>query len=563
MEDEKVPIISNEELARMLYHDEAEIKDAVRVMDNLDRADGTDGTNSPAGGRNIITECEDFLAEFLALPRGAHFVLSLFAAATHCYQSFDQFPYLALISPTRGCGKTRVTEVLAGIAKDTHLTADITPAALFRLIETQRPTLVIDEAEILSGKGEKAEALRALLNSSNRADTVVYRCDGKNHDLKPFHPYSPKIVAAIRVCPEALRDRSIILWMQKRLPSQKIARYIARKVKPRAADLGSRLATLVKTSVKNIVSHYDRLDLEFLPDRDAENWMPLFAVAHALAPSRIGELTESAKALTGVKVERDTDDSPSIRLLADADAVWPRDKEQPDTPAKAVFASDALASLLAVEDGPWATDYKLDSRRLSKMLAGFEINKRNVRIDGRVSKGFLREELERALDRYGIPHNAENRLHELQPAIHAGPEHFSDRLQEGSVADAKIGYKPHKHCSVADVADNPPPDGGEQKAGGNRGAFCVLCGRASAECAAAPCELRAAMPASEEAITTDPLLALAITACRKAGGVSVTTIMATGMSRSLAIRAIDMMEEMGLVGPATGNGPRPFMGGEA
>ncbi len=59
----------------------------------------------------------------------------------------------------------------------------------------------------------------------------------------------------------------------------------------------------------------------------------------------------------------------------------------------------------------------------------------------------------------------------------------------------------------------------------------------------------------------DYLFKAAVSVARKAGAVSVSNIMtALLVSRAEAIRFIDHMEELGLVGPANGCEPRPFRG---
>src|SRR5215471_16135106 len=63
----------------------------------------------------------------------------------------ETFPYLALLSPEKGCGKTRTTEVLEQIIADPVRAVCISEAALFRLVEERQPTLILDEAEGLTG----------------------------------------------------------------------------------------------------------------------------------------------------------------------------------------------------------------------------------------------------------------------------------------------------------------------------------------------------------------------------------------------------------------------------
>jgi hypothetical protein len=179
---------------------------------------------------NVLRDVEDFFRRFLVLPSDIPLVLGLYALATYCFETFEQFPYLVVTSPVKGCGKTRLTEVFEQVAATVVRTVGISVAALFRLIQKMKPTLIIDEAESLAGKSERAQELGAILNSGNRKNTVVPRCTGKNHELAMFSIYCPKMVCAIRDVSEPTKDRAIVLVMQKKLSSQHIERFIGRNV---------------------------------------------------------------------------------------------------------------------------------------------------------------------------------------------------------------------------------------------------------------------------------------------------------------------------------------------
>lgn len=65
----------------------------------------------------LLRDTEKFIARFVILPKGALLPLALWAVATHLFSIFDCFPYLAVVSPARRCGKTRLLEVLGLCAR--------------------------------------------------------------------------------------------------------------------------------------------------------------------------------------------------------------------------------------------------------------------------------------------------------------------------------------------------------------------------------------------------------------------------------------------------------------
>ena len=113
---------------------------------------------------SLLCSLEEHFTRYAVLEKGLPLVLSLWSIATHLFAGFDTFPYLAVTSPTKRCGKSRVGELLEFVSANPENTVEISPAALFRLVHEKKPTLILEEAENLSGKSDTTEALRAILN---------------------------------------------------------------------------------------------------------------------------------------------------------------------------------------------------------------------------------------------------------------------------------------------------------------------------------------------------------------------------------------------------------------
>jgi len=56
-------------------------------------------------------------------------------------------PRLSISSPTKGCGKTMLLDVLSRLVLRPLLASNVTSAAVFRVIEKYNPCLLIDEAD--------------------------------------------------------------------------------------------------------------------------------------------------------------------------------------------------------------------------------------------------------------------------------------------------------------------------------------------------------------------------------------------------------------------------------
>jgi hypothetical protein len=344
-------------------------------------------------GATLLCDVETFISRFAVLPAGALLPTSLLAIGTHCFDIFETFPYLALLSPEKGCGKTRTTEVLEQILAEPVRAVCISEAALFRLVDQTKPTLILDEAEVFTGKGERAEAIRALLNAGNRAGAQVPRCIGNSRELRFFSVYCPKIVCAIRVCPETVKDRAIVLPMQRKKPGEKVERFILRRVRPESEKLRQRIEAFGQTNRAAIERAYERLDVDFLSDRELENFEPLLAILAVADASRLAELRGAAELLAAGKADAAQDDSLTLRLLADIRAVWPESEPK-------MFSAELLQRLKGVEDGPWASDEKFDARKLSRFLRPFGVTPQTVQIGRENKKGYYHEHVEAAFERY-------------------------------------------------------------------------------------------------------------------------------------------------------------------
>ena len=267
---------------------------------------------------------------------------------------------------------------------------------------------MLDEAETLKGKSERAEYLRQILNAGNRQGAVASRCvgQGASLDVKDYSVFCPKVVSGIGSFPSTIADRAICVPMQRRKKSDSIERFSVRVVTPEGEALRCRASTFADQRRAEIEMAYGKTALEFLGDRDADSGAPLFAVLAVGDPSRLPELRACAESLTGAKAADAADDSLSLRLLSDLRVVWP--KSEPHA-----FSEVLKERLHSIEDGPWGeSEINLTERKLARMLRGFKLHPVTVRIGEKTKKGYSRE----AFDVASAPYLADDPSQASQPA---------------------------------------------------------------------------------------------------------------------------------------------------
>jgi putative DNA primase/helicase len=221
------------------------------------------------------------LLDGIATAVRAHVVMSnhcrdacaLWLLHTYLVDRFLISPRLGIRSPTKGCGKTLLLDVLGRLVARPLPTASVTPAAIFRVVEAHRPTLLIDEADTFLYDNDE---LRGVLNGNRKGSTVL-RTVGDDHEPRAFSVYSACAIALIGALPDTLHDRAVTIDLQRRRPNETITPY-----RPDRAD---HLDVLARKAARWAQDHAERIGETdpAMPDgiinRAADNWRPLLAIA--------------------------------------------------------------------------------------------------------------------------------------------------------------------------------------------------------------------------------------------------------------------------------------------
>jgi hypothetical protein len=335
-------------------------------------------------GARLLASLEDWFRRHVVLPAGVPLVLSLWAINTYLFEVFDFCPYIALVSPVKRCGKTTVLKLLASVTSRPEFTVNITDAALFRLIDARRPTLLMDEAEDLQRSG-----LRTILNAGFEQAATVPRCVGQQ--VQDFHVFCPKALACIGPLPDTVADRSIIIPMRRAKRGENVDEFRRRTLGPIAA-LAEEVRGWAAANEPCVAEAYHQNAIDFLSGREADIWESLFAIIRVAAPERIDELKATAIRLVAEKAEHETDsEATAIRLLSDIRTVFAAEVTE------LMPTSRLLGELRNLPDGPWS---RLSGIELARKLLPFEIGPKQLWINGRNLRGYLLRDFEDAFDRY-------------------------------------------------------------------------------------------------------------------------------------------------------------------
>lgn len=464
-------------------------------------------------GAAVLDAITGFIKRFVALtPAQAHLV-ALWIVHTHAKAASDVTPYLSITSTEKQSGKTRLLEVLEMLAHNPWMTGRTSAAALVRKVE-RGVTLLLDETDAaFQGEKEYSEALRGILNSGHRRGGKASLCvgQGANIDVKDFPVFGPKALAGIGRLPDTIGDRSIPVRLKRKGPTEKVDRFRRRLLDSDATTLRDKVATFAKANIDTLKNA--RPDLpDQLTDRQQDGIEPLLAIADIAGdtwPARARWVASDIFASSAAE-----DDSIRVRLLADIRDVLGA------VPAGRMLSADLVGALCGIEGGPWAEWNKgrFTPNTLARLLKPFEIGPRTIRTSTDRAKGYSAEMFEDAFSRYLRPLSGDN----VTTCINSGCTPLLEAYQPERVTGARSASEPHEKRLVTAVTDEKPGNGDNG----------------------------------------DYLFGAAVSLCREAGSVSVTTIK-NGLlvSAATAVKYVDQMEEMGLVGPANCGGPRRFIRG--
>ncbi len=343
----------------------------------------------PTHGSELLGELRARIAQFVILPsQEALDAVTLWVAATHLQPAWQHAPRLAVVGPAKRCGKSRLLDVLTETVHEPMLTINTTPAAVFRSITDEPPTLLVDEADTIFGtpkQAEKNEEMRGLLNAGHQRNRYVTRVVGNDHTPHKFATFAMAALAGIGDLPDTIMDRSVVVRMRRRAEGESVKPFRSRRDIPALHDLRDRIAAWARPLLDEAADLEPVMPVE---DRAADTWEPLVIVADLAAGPWPRRARAACARMVATEVEAEEDQPGGARILADIRRVFAAQREPDSLPT-----DELLHQLRQDAESPWAEWGRggLTARDLAAMLREFGIKPGNVRLaDGTQRKGYTR-----------------------------------------------------------------------------------------------------------------------------------------------------------------------------
>jgi hypothetical protein len=358
-------------------------------------------------GAELLTDLRVFLTRF-AIFRDTRIplLLAVWTLGTYCHRIFRVFPYLALRSPDKRCGKSRVLDLLSLLAFNASpRVVHPTESQIFRGPSRNGGTLLLDEVEAL-GKADKDNyaGLLSVLNSGFERGGSVSRMakDARgNFQEISFETFCPRAIAGINKTADTLEDRSIMITMQRKLAREQTERFSPLRLEEEAQVLRDRCYIWALTHAQDLAGVYDQADkmfstLDSLDDRARDLWEPLVSMtAMADVERNDGQRTLTDEMITLAQdlcQVRDgaAEDSTIVLVLKALQAIFAQKRQEGlgQSQATILLAPEELAPLVKEKLG-WE---KLSTKGLAKLLNPLGFYAKHTRADTRGRRYHLSEE---------------------------------------------------------------------------------------------------------------------------------------------------------------------------
>ena len=355
--------------------------------------------SEPVNGAALLAEIRDTVRRFIVCETETADATALWCAFTWFVDVVQVAPLAIITAPEKRCGKSQLLDFIGRLSRRPLAASNVTASALFRVIERDCPTLLIDEADSFV---DRSEDLRGLINSGHtRTSAFVLRSVGDDFEPKSFSTWGAKALCGIGKLAATIMDRGVILELRRKLPTESVERlrHAPSELFPRLASM---LARWSEDSLAAVGSARPSLP-DALNDREQDSWEPLLAIADHAG----GEWPTLARATALALSERNAENTVSmgVELLGDIKDVF--DKKGLDK----ISSKQLLASLNNDEDKSWCTynrGVSMTAKQLAKHLKDFGVAPGTIRTYEGTPKGYRLQQFADVFARYLVDKKCED-----------------------------------------------------------------------------------------------------------------------------------------------------------
>ena len=321
---------------------------------------------------------------------------SLWIAHTYFIDELFVSPICLVTSPQSNCGKSLLTTIMSEMCNRSFpITANMSEAALFRIIEECTPTIGLDEADL---NLQKHPEIQALLNAGHMRSTAwAFRCEPNNSFVEKFQTFCPKIISGIRSTQirDTLTNRSIILSMRRKRKTESCECFLYSEARERFAQIRKMIkrasVDVIENGLFNMAKPIPWPD--WMDDgRARDNWNPLFHIALAAGRDWFERAIEASREDEETLAQIDYEK----QLLTELMEIFEENE-------KDVFTTAELVDALLRKNADWRYangGQAINTRWLALRLASYNLKSIRTRVNGVQIRVYATEDMRKAFAGY-------------------------------------------------------------------------------------------------------------------------------------------------------------------
>lgn len=369
---------------------------------------------SPVDGAAVLDAAESLLRKFIVFSSANDApAVALWCLHTYAVDAFAISPRLQVTSAERECGKSTLLDLVRALSARAFRASSVSEAALFRLIETHHPTILLDECDHFVK--DRPDVIGILNDGFMRGGTVL-RCekDGSdNQTVTPFRVFGAVALGGIGRLKNTLESRSIRVSLRRKTQDECVAHLRPDRIDAECVNVRRQF---LRWSNDNLEALRE-MDVELpaaLANRAGDLWRPLLTLAE-----RVGKpWSERARGIAEAYAKHADDQGESLGalLLTDIRDLFAERKTE------RLLSRVVVDSLVQLEHRPWAEWGKsarpITPNQLAAFLKRYDVRPGSLRTETGRGWGYELQDFAEAFKRFlpsSPPSSSRDAVTALQP----------------------------------------------------------------------------------------------------------------------------------------------------
>ncbi len=227
----------------------------------------------------LVSKIRAYIHRYVDLTPFFETIAAYYVLFSWVYDGFNELPYLR-VKGDPGCGKTRFLLIVGSICyRPIFASGASTMSPIFRMLDTFRGTLVIDESDFRMSD-EKAEMVKILNNGNVKGFPVLRSESNGKGEFNPaaFNVFTPKLIATRRDFDDiALESRCLTEEMGQSKLRSDIPINLGEEYAQEAANIRNQLLKFRFNKLSKCKVDATSVDMEIEP-RLNQIFMPLLSI---------------------------------------------------------------------------------------------------------------------------------------------------------------------------------------------------------------------------------------------------------------------------------------------